>query len=87
MITREITIENKQGLGIRAAVNLAKLASRFDSSAKIRLGVNEYNAKSILGIMSARVRYGDTVRFECNGSDEYALMKVLTESAAHGFEP
>ncbi|MDR1209486.1 MAG: HPr family phosphocarrier protein [Clostridiales bacterium] len=86
MITKEIVIENKQGLGMRAAVCLARLTGRFDASAKIRQGGNEFNAKSILGIMSARIRFGDTVRFECAGGDEYDLMKAIVDAAARGFE-
>ena len=86
MITKEITINNKSGMSLRSVGNLMRIATGFDCSVIIKRGADEFNAKSILGVMTARLKQGDAVIFECVGSDEYACMRAISEAAARGFE-
>jgi len=70
MIEKQYIINNEQGLHARPASLLVQAASQSKSSVALIKEGKEYNAKSILGIMSVGAKKGDQILFRIDGSDE-----------------
>ena len=85
MTTRSVEIINKLGLHARAASKFVKLASRFDSSVRLRKGEREANGKSIMGVMMLAASCGSRVELIVDGSDEKAAMAALVELVEQRF--
>jgi phosphocarrier protein HPr len=87
MLDFEVKIVNHLGLHARAAAQLVKLSTQFQSSIKIKKinNENEANAKSILGILSLAASYGTVVRFKIEGSDEAAAKVKIEDLFLSGF--
>lgn len=79
MVNWVVQINNPSGLHLRPAGNLCKLAIEFESNItfKYNNGEGTANVKSVLSVLGACVKSGDTVEFICEGKDEEeALLKI-----------
>ena len=85
MTRRSVEIINKLGLHARAASKFVKLASRFDSSVRLRKGEREANGKSIMGVMMLAASCGSRVELIVDGGDEEAAMAALVELVEQRF--
>jgi phosphocarrier protein len=70
MIKKEITVTNKTGLHARPASEFVKKASSYSSNITLHCKEREINAKSIVGVLSAGISMGTTLRIMAEGSDE-----------------
>lgn len=70
MVFKKVTVQNETGLHMRFAGAFVNVIEAFDSDVFIVFNGNSYNAKSILSILSACVRFGDEIELRCVGSDE-----------------
>lgn len=70
MITKEITITNSSGLHARPASLWVQMASRYQSSIKIKSNNSEVDGKSILGILSLGLASGSKFQLIVDGEDE-----------------
>ena len=70
MTSRDITIQNNEGLHARSATYFIQKANTFKSAIKIKSGSRTANAKSLLGVLSLGVSKGDTIVIEADGADE-----------------
>lgn len=78
MISEIITLKNEEGLHARPATEIAKSASKYACTVKLDVRGIEYNAKSVLNIMSAGIKNNTQVKIICDGVDErQALTSVL----------
>ena len=78
MITQEITLKNEEGLHARPATEISKIANKYLCSVKFDVQGKEYNAKSVLNIMSAGIKNNTQIKIICDGVDEeQALTDVL----------
>ena len=78
MVIREITLKNEEGLHARPATEIAKNASKYNCDIKLDVRGTEYNAKSVLNIMSAGIKNNTQIKIICDGVDEkQALTDVL----------
>ncbi|MFS0862420.1 HPr family phosphocarrier protein [Fredinandcohnia sp. 179-A 10B2 NHS] len=77
MIEKEITVTLKDGLHARPAAELVKNLSRYTSDVEININNRSYNAKSILGLMSAGIKEGQKLTFKVNGEDEQEVVSWL----------
>ena len=87
MAERELQVTSRLGLHARAAANLVRVASRFQSSLTLqRLDGNaEADAKSILSILTLAASRGTALRIVASGVDEQeALDAVVGLSVAQG---
>jgi catabolite repression HPr-like protein len=78
MIEKDMTITHKNGLHARPASELVKKLNEFSSSVDFYNGEKKYNAKSILGLMSASFREGQTIKIIVDGVDEEETLRWLT---------
>ena len=85
MIEREAEIVNQLGLHARAAAKMVHTAGAFQSRITISRNGEEVDAKSILGIMMMAVGCGSTVTLRCDGNDEEAAIKAVTDLIANRF--
>lgn len=70
MIEKQYSINNEQGLHARPASLLVQAASQSKSSVILVKEGKEFNAKSILGIMSVGAQKGDQITVKIDGPDE-----------------
>lgn len=77
MFREEVILQNETGLHARPASMFVKEASKFKSDIKLLKGEKEYNAKSIMGILSMGVTKGDKITIQAEGEDEETAVKEL----------
>ncbi|MCT4598969.1 MAG: HPr family phosphocarrier protein [Vallitalea sp.] len=70
-------VRNEVGLHARPASVLTKTTSKFKSDITISKDGKDYNAKSIIGILSMGAKKGDTVSLTIEGSDEEKAAEIL----------
>ena len=80
MISRKVIVRNEQGLHLRPAGELCRRAVEFEStSIRLCFRGREFNAKSVLGVLSACVRKDDEIEIICDGPQEQEAIRTLTE--------
>ena len=79
MITHEITLKNEEGLHARPATEIAKKASEYACTVKFDVKGTEYNAKSVLNIMSAGIKNNTQIKIICDGVDENQALTEIIE--------
>lgn len=84
MTSETIVIVNPSGLHARPASNFVKLAARFNSSVEIVKNGKSYNAKSIISILSACVKYSETIEILVNGEDEQEALTAIVDAVKSG---
>lgn len=84
MISKKVTIKNPTGLHLRPAGVLCDTAIQFKSEILIRKGTATVNAKSLLGVLGARIFSGDEVEIMCTGEDEEKALAAVTEAIESG---
>lgn len=85
MIERETEIVNRLGLHARAAAKLVHTAGAYQSRVTVSKDGEEVDAKSILGVLLLAAAQGTTVTIRCDGKDEEAAMKAVTDLFADKF--
>ena len=82
MVSKTYTINIVEGLHMRPA---AKEMVKFSSSVTLVFGEKRINAKSLINIISACIKNGAEVTFECDGEDEEAAIAKIEELAGQNF--
>ncbi len=72
MVKKAVTVRREEGLGDRPIALLVQKASQFSSKVYLEVGTQNINAKSIMGMMTLKVRSGDEVVIVTDGADEVA---------------
>ena len=86
MIERETEIVNRLGLHARAAAKLVHTAGAFQSRVLVSKDGEEVDAKSILGVLLLAAGQGTKVTIRCDGQDEDAAMRAVTDLIANRFD-
>jgi phosphocarrier protein len=86
MLRRKIKIVNPDGLHLRPATVLCSRSIEFKSTITLKSGDKNVNAKSVLGVLSALIKYGDEVELNCEGPDEAEAMDVLSVLIEEGLD-
>lgn len=79
MIVQEITLKNEEGLHARPATEIAKGASKYTCDIKLDVHGKQYNAKSVLNIMSAGIKNNTQIKIVCDGVDEEKALSEIVE--------
>lgn len=85
MVSRKVTVLNPSGLHLRPAGNLCKEAIKYQSRIELVSAETRANAKSVLSVLGACVKFGDEVELCCTGPDEAEALEALTALAEDGF--
>lgn len=84
MVEKTMTIKNEAGLHMRPAGEFAKLATKCTSDVKIIHKDKNVNAKSVLNIMAAGIKYGDEITIQCDGDKEAEDLQLLVDAIESG---
>jgi phosphocarrier protein len=79
MVSKNITIKNEQGMHMRPASLLAKMAAAYESNVTIKYNGKDFNAKSVMLLMTSLIKCGAEIELVCDGPDEE---KALAEVSA-----
>ena len=77
MVKQSIKITNHNGIHLRPASELCKAAMEFDAEIMIKRENREYNAKSIISLLSSCTKSGDDLEIICEGSDEQGALDCV----------
>lgn len=84
MISKKVKVVSKSGLHARPANLLIKTAQHYSSVIEIKIENKMFNAKSMLGILTAGVNCGDEIEIVCTGSDEKVACDEIVALIASG---
>ena len=84
MVSKEIKIMNPTGLHLRPAGNLCKEAMKYKSKVTFNYDGNVANAKSVLSVLGACIKTGDTITLVCEGEDEEEALSNLVTFIENG---
>jgi phosphotransferase system HPr (HPr) family protein len=87
MLKGRVIIINRLGLHARAAAQLVRLASGFQSKIKLIRTDNAFtaDAKSILSVLTLAAAKGVDLETEIEGSDEQAAFEAVQAIFKNGF--
>ncbi len=87
MIETELKIVNQLGLHARAAAQLVRLASSFQSKVNLERKDNTAaaNAKSILSVLTLAASKGTKLKLSVEGIDEEKAFIAVKEIFSNGF--
>lgn len=77
MYNTSVQLKNDTGLHARPASMFVKEASKYNSEIFIVKGDKEYNAKSIMGVLSMGAKKGDIITITAQGDDDKAAVEAL----------
>jgi phosphotransferase system HPr (HPr) family protein len=77
MVESSAVITNVKGMHLRAANEIVKLASRFESDIHIVRGDVEVDAKSIMALLLIEGAQGVEVTVTADGKDEKAALEAM----------
>lgn len=85
MVEARVIIRNKNGLHLRPAGVFCNTASRYKSKITFSYKVDKWaNAKSVLSVLGAGIKYGDELHICCEGFDEEDALDALIEAVESG---
>ena len=84
MVSAKVTILNEVGIHLRPAERFCTKALEFSSKVTICKGTGRYNAKSVISVLSACVKYGEEIVLECDGKDEEQALKAMETAVLSG---
>ena len=84
MVSQKVTIKNPTGLHLRPAGILCKEAVKYDSLITFNFKGVTANAKSVLSVLGACIKSGDSIEFVCEGEDEEQALEAVVTAVANG---
>ena len=84
MVKQEVTIINTTGLHLRPAGIFCNVASRYSSKIMFEYDHINANAKSVLSVLGACIKKGDSIVLTCEGPDEEEAMAAMVKAIADG---
>lgn len=86
MVAKTVVVAEPSGIHLRPAGKLCEVSSTFQSLIQMKKGDRIANAKSVLGVLAARVQCGDTVEILCDGPDEEEALAAIVQLMEEGFD-
>ena len=85
MVAQKVVVTEPSGLHLRPAGQLCELCLKYESKIQIKKGYQTANAKSVLGVLAARISQGDEIEIVCEGSDEQEALDQIVKVIEAGF--
>lgn len=80
MIERKFKVISEAGIHARPATQLVNVAVDFESQINLEINDKSVDLKSIMGLMSLGIYFGETIKISCDGEDEEEAIEALTKS-------
>lgn len=77
MISKKVVIKNPAGLYLNFAGAVCKTAMDYKCSIKLISKEAVINAKSILNVLGANIKYNDEIELVCEGNDEELAIEAI----------
>ena len=84
MLEKMVRISQDAGLHLRPAADVCTLAMNYSSTIYIYIRDRQYNAKSLLSVLSAGIKEGENIRLVITGSDEDQAMGAMLHLLENG---
>ncbi|MEQ8211832.1 MAG: HPr family phosphocarrier protein [Lacipirellulaceae bacterium] len=84
-VQRTVTVTNPQGIHIRPAEQLARLAEQFNSEITITHETYRVDAKSIMHVMTLAARQGVELTLEARGKDAQEAIDAIAQLVENDF--
>ena len=78
MVSKECTINNELGMHMRPASLLSQMAAKYQSNIIVKHNGKDFNAKSVMLLMTALIKCGSQIEVVCDGPDEEAALAEIT---------
>ena len=78
MVSKEFTINNELGMHMRPASLLSQMAAKYQSNITVKHNGKDFNAKSVMLLMTALIKCGSEIEVVCDGPDEEAALSEIT---------
>jgi phosphocarrier protein len=86
MVSKNVTIVNAEGMHMRPAGMIAKLAKEHpDTEVTMKANGKDIKAKAIMQIMAAGIKKGTDVEIIANGGNEQAVLDEFVAMFEDGF--
>lgn len=85
MVSANVKVVNSQGMHMRPAQVLVKEITRFNSEVTILFGGKTINAKSIMNLMTARIKQDSELIIQCEGEQENEALQAIVALVESGF--
>ncbi len=85
MIERTVEVTNRLGLHARAAAQVVRTASGFESTIELSNGEHTANAKGIMGLMMLAATCGSSLVIKAEGEDERHAVQAIEKMFADRF--
>ncbi len=79
MVSSKVTIRNATGLHMRPAGKLCDLALKYPCRIQLVSKKGNANAKSLLCVLGARIKYGDEIEIVCDGEREEQALEAMVQ--------
>lgn len=74
---QQFTLANTRGLHAALAAEIVRLTSKYDAEIRIEYDDKVIDAKSVLGLLSLAIPYGENLQVIANGNQAEAAMNDL----------
>ena len=78
MVSKEFTINDELGMHMRPASLLSQMAAKYQSNIIVKHNGKDFNAKSVMLLMTALIKCGSQIEVVCDGPDEEAALAEIT---------
>lgn len=84
MVSANVKVINAEGMHMRPASLFSQTVTPFESSVRIVFNGNEFDAKSVMMLMSACIKCGAEIEIKCDGPDENEALKAAVDLVNSG---
>ena len=84
MVSQKVKIKNPTGLHLRPAGILCKEAVKFKSLITFNFKGGKKKKKSVLSVLGACIKSGDSIEFVCEGEDEEDALAAVVYAVESG---
>ncbi len=74
MVSKELKVVNSQGFHMRPATVFVNTMSKYKSDVTIKFNGMNVNAKSLMNLIAACIKFGSEIEVVCDGEDEQAAL-------------
>lgn len=86
VVSKKVTLKNREGLHVRPAGLFSNEMQRFLSDVLVCKGKAEVSGKSIMNLIAAGIQCGDQVEIRCSGPDEEEALARAVELIESGLD-
>ncbi len=84
MVSKELKVVNSQGFHMRPATVFVNNMSKYKSNVTIKFNGRDVNAKSLMNVIAACIKFGSEIEVVCEGEDEQEALNEAVQMIESG---